>query len=149
MVALMTDPITGQPCGVHRTFLTPDGAGKALDANGNAKMMLGAAGVVRLVPDENVTLGLGIAEGIETGLKVMQRRHWRPVWAAGSAGGIAGFPVIAGLECLTVFADSDDGGASVRAAQRCLERWHADNREGQVVAARDGTDFADPVQGAV
>jgi hypothetical protein len=29
MVALMTDPVTAEPCGVHRTFLLPDGAGKA------------------------------------------------------------------------------------------------------------------------
>ena len=29
MLALMTDPVTGEPCGVHRTFLTRDGGGKA------------------------------------------------------------------------------------------------------------------------
>lgn len=69
MLALMTDPLTGGPCGVHRTFLAPNGRGKA---PGQSKMMAGAAGVVWLAPDTEVTLGLGIAEGIETSLRVMQ-----------------------------------------------------------------------------
>ena len=35
-------------------------------------MMLGSQGVVRLSIDEDVTLGLGICEGIEDGLAVLQ-----------------------------------------------------------------------------
>jgi DNA primase len=60
MVALMADALTGQPCGVHRTFLQPDGAGKALVDK--AKMMLGNAGIIRLVDKEEIARGLGLAE---------------------------------------------------------------------------------------
>ncbi|RYF09593.1 MAG: hypothetical protein EOO77_23450, partial [Oxalobacteraceae bacterium] len=58
MLAQMTDPTTGKPCGVHRTFLQADGGGKA---PGQARGMLGHAGVVRLTPDAEVTMALGIA----------------------------------------------------------------------------------------
>ena len=73
MLAPMTDPLTGERCGVHRTFLREDGCGKA---SGQAKMMAGRAGVVRLVPDHEVTAGLGLAEGIETSLAIMEHADW-------------------------------------------------------------------------
>jgi putative DNA primase/helicase len=139
MVALMTDPTSGEPCGVHRTFLLPDGTGKA---PGEAKMMLGGAGAVRLTPDAEVAQALGIAEGIETSLAIMQR-GWSPVWATGSAPGIKRFPVLPGIECLTVFPDADDGGASLRAAQQCAERWHAAGVAVRFGTPPAGTDFAD------
>ncbi|MBL6082483.1 toprim domain-containing protein [Belnapia sp. T18] len=140
MVALMTDPATGEPRGVHRTFLLPDGSGKV---ESDAKMMLGAAGVIRLVPDEEVAACLGIAEGIETSLALMQRFGWTPVWAAGSAGGIASFPVLAGIEALTIFPDADDSGASLKAARQCAGRWRAEGREVRHIAPPAGADFAD------
>lgn len=140
MVALMSDPASGKPCGIHRTFLLPDGSGKA---PGQAKMMLGAAGVIRLVPDAYLMDGLGIAEGIETSLAIMQRYGWAPVWAAGSAGGIGSFPVLPGIETLTIFPDADDSGASLRAAKQCAERWRAAGREVQQLAPPAGADFAD------
>jgi hypothetical protein len=134
MLALMTDPITGKARGIHRTCLHPDGAGKAAPGpNGEpAKMMAGQAGVIRLVPDDEVTLGLGIAEGIETALAVMQRTSWAPVWAATSAGGIRSFPVLAGIGCLTIFSDAD--GPGMAAARRCRERWIDAGREARIIA---------------
>lgn len=133
MLALMSDARSAEPCGVHRTFLAPDGGGKA---PGQAKMMAGRAGVIRLVPDEEVTLGLGIAEGIETSLAVMQRLDWRPVWAASSAGAIARFPVLPGIEALTIFADED--GAGIAAAQECARRWREAGAEARVMAPPAG-----------
>jgi len=116
MLALMTVPETGEPCGVHRTFLQPDRSGKApID---KPKMMLGSAGVIRLA--EPICEGLGLAEGIETALSVAQRIGWRPVWAAGTRGGIERFPVLPG-HCLTVFADGDAPGMT--AARACAARW--------------------------
>ncbi|MBR0647119.1 DUF7146 domain-containing protein, partial [Plastoroseomonas hellenica] len=141
MLALMSDPGTAEPCGVHRTFLAPDGAGKA---PGQAKMMTGRAGVIRLVPDEEVTVGLGIAEGIETSLAVMQRLDWRPVWAAASAGAIARFPVLPGIEALTIFADRD--GAGMAAAQGCARRWREAGAEARVLAPPAG-DFDELTRG--
>jgi hypothetical protein len=105
--------------------------------------MLGHAGVVRLVPDAEVTLGLGLAEGVETGLAVMQGFGWRPVWAAGSAGAIKDFPVLRGIEALTVFADADDGGAGMAAARACAARWAAAGRDARIAAAPRDRDFND------
>lgn len=133
MLALMTDPATAQPCGVHRTFLAHDGMGKA---PGNAKMMAGNAGVIRLVPDEDVTGGLGVAEGIETALAVMQRAGWAPVWAATSAGAIRRFPVLPGIEALTVFADMD--GPGLEAARECCRAWAAAGCEARLLAPPAG-----------
>jgi len=44
--------------------------------------------------------GLAIAEGIEDGLAVLLTGR-APVWAATSAGALAKFPVLIGIECLT------------------------------------------------
>ncbi len=84
----MTDPLTGEPTGVHRTF-------HPKDATKIERKMLGRQGVIRLSPDEEVTLGLGITEGIEDGLAVLLS-GWAPVWASSSAGAIERFPVLGG-----------------------------------------------------
>ena len=73
VVALMTDAITNEPVGVHRTFLKAD-ATKNVDQGQKGKKMLGKQGVIRLSPDEIVTDGLGITEGIETGARHHARR---------------------------------------------------------------------------
>lgn len=138
MVALMSDPETGEPCGAHVTYLRPDGSGKA--GGERVKVMLGRAGCIRLTPDAEVTVGLGLAEGIETSLSVMQAFGWRPVWAATSAGAIARFPLLSGLDALTVFADADEAGLA--AARRCAERWADAGREAHIAAPPSG-DFND------
>ena len=113
VVGLMTNPVTGEQSGIHRTFL---------DTNGSKvdRKMLGRQGVVRLSPDDDVTTALGITEGIEDGLAVLLS-GWVPVWAATSSGAIARFPLSPGIEALTIFADADEAGQ--RAAQECAERW--------------------------
>jgi hypothetical protein len=139
MVALMTDPVTGQPTGIHRTFLRPDGTGKApVD---KPKMMLGRAGVIRLAEPEGI--GLGLAEGIETALSAMQSIGWGPVWAAGTRGGIELFPVLPACT-LTIFADGDPPGQD--AARACARRWAAAGREALIYLAPAGEDWADAVQ---
>lgn len=147
MVAKLTDPVSGEPCGVHRTFLKPDGSGKA-DVS-PAKMMLGNAGTIRLSPDDEVTIGLGICEGIETGLAILQRIGWAPVWACGSAGAIAKFPALPGIESITIFADADDKGAGVRAAYECAQRWRDAGREATVTKPPTGEDWLDAARRAL
>ena len=128
MVALMTCPERNEPTGVHVTYLRADGRGKADGAS--PKVMLGKRGVIRLSPDEEVTLGIGIAEGIETSVAIMQRLDWRPVWAATCAGAVASFPVLPGLDAITIFADGDTAG--VRAAEACARRWAEAGREATI-----------------
>jgi hypothetical protein len=82
--------------------------------------MLGKQGVIRLSPDEQVTAGLGLSEGIEDGLSVLLG-GWTPVWAATSCGAIEHFPVLDEVECLSIFADAD--GPGLEAADACCTRW--------------------------
>ena len=60
--------------------------------------MLGRQGVVRITPDEDVTYGLGIAEGVEDALAIAL--EWGPAWAATSAGAIERFPVLSRNRCI-------------------------------------------------
>lgn len=122
MIALMTDAVTNEPRGVHRTFLNQDGA--KID-----RRMLGRKGVIRLSSDEDVALGLGIVEGVEDGLAVLLS-GFAPVWAAGDAGALARFSILNGIECLTVFADDDAPGMA--AARHCVARWNEAGKEARV-----------------
>ena len=134
MVAPMTDALTGEFRSVHRTRLNP-----------KDKAMLGPAkeAVVRLSPDDEVTDGLHICEGIETGMALLAM-GFRPLWCALSAGGIANFLVLGAVESLTIFADRDANGAGERAALDCTDRWQAAGRDVCVlIPPQVGTDFAD------
>ncbi|EXL09792.1 DUF7146 domain-containing protein [Aquamicrobium defluvii] len=147
MVALITNAVTGEAQGIHRTFLDRDGRAVLMHDGRKKKLMLGAAagGVVRLSGDEDVTLGLAIAEGIETALAV----PFRPVWACLSAGQLAAFPVLAGIEALTIFADNDASGTGQRDGFVCAERWHAAGKEVEMrMLAEVGKDYADLMEAA-
>lgn len=145
VVALITDIVTGCPCGLHRTYLKPDGSGKVEDQPDKAMLGRFKGGVVRLSPDEEVTHGLGVSEGIETGLSVMSW-GWRPVWAVLSTSGLSAFPVLAGIQSLTVFADHDDNGAGQKAAPQCAERWADTGREAIIRTPRKSGDWNDVLQ---
>jgi hypothetical protein len=85
--------------------------------------------VIRLSRDDEVTLGLGLCEGIEDGLALLLS-GWAPVWAAGDKDGINKFPVLSGIDCLTIFSDRGAGEAEAAA---CVERWLKAGREAVVV----------------
>jgi Toprim domain len=119
MVALFRDIRTDEPCGIHRTALLCDG-GERDRKRGKAMLGRASGAAIKISPDDEVILGLGITEGIETALAIIGS-GWRPVWAAASAGGIAQFPILSGPEELTIFADRD--GTGQKAAQECGRRW--------------------------
>ncbi len=131
MVAIITDLVTGVPMSLHFTALDMDGSAKA--PIGTPKRLLGghrkAGGVIRLTADADVTTHLGIAEGIETALAVTAAMAtsapWLPVWSAIDAGNLADLPVVAGVERLTVFSDTDASGTGQIAARMLAARWHA------------------------
>jgi hypothetical protein len=133
MLGLITDALDAdKPLNLHRTWLAPDGSGKA--AVDRPRLLLKshrkAGGVIRLSPDDEVTARLGIGEGLETCLTVLAG-GWAPVWCAIDAGNIGAFPVLAGIEALTIFADHDPAG--VRAATNCAERWSAAGKGARVI----------------
>lgn len=120
LVALVTDTMTREPISLHRTWVNADGTKADVDP---PRLLLGGhrkqGGTIRVWPDESVTYGLGIAEGIETALTLAHARA--PVWSLIDAGNLADFPILAGIECLTIAADHDDAG--IRAATACADRW--------------------------
>ncbi len=125
---------------VHRTRLTPGGA--KVD-----RRMLGiAAGTaIKLDPDDTVTMGLAIGEGIETVLAA-RVLDFMPAWAVASAGAIASFPVLPGIKCLTLLAENDTTNAT--AIEVCARRWHEAGREVIVVEPKSGSDLNDAMRGA-
>ena len=129
------------PPAIHRIGLNPDGSRIA-------KMMLGPVGgcAVKLDADDMVEQGLGICEGIETGLAI-RATGWRPVWALGSAGAIKSFVPILGIDCLTIFADRDANGVGTAAAAECAQAWHAAGHEVLIRTPRNkDADWLDMVQ---
>lgn len=116
-----------EPVAITRTALTPD-------AQKIGRMSLGptAGAAVKLTPDVDVSYGLHIAEGLETGLAAMMR-GFVPMWVTGNAG-IRHFPVLAGIDCLSVIVDNDKPDQNGRragpdAAAECVSRWTAAGRE--------------------
>jgi hypothetical protein len=107
--------------------------------------------VIRLWPDTDVSTGLVLGEGIETTLAAATRieHHGtllRPAWAAGSAGNIAGFPVLAGIDALTILIDHDVSGTGQRAAETCTQCWLDAGREViRLMPDALGADFNDLV----
>ena len=73
---------------------------------------------------------MGIAEGMETALSA-QKIFAMPVWACLSARGIAGFPIIKGLEHLSIFADHDRSG--IEAAHECASRYFKAKINGEIL----------------
>jgi hypothetical protein len=140
MLALMTCAETGEPVGLHATYLRPDGSAKAVGER--VKVMLGRSGVIRLAPLEGPALG--IAEGIETALAVMHRAGWRPVWAATCAGAVGRFPIVPGAASLAIFADADPPGMA--AARQAAQRWRNTGKAARIISPPSG-DWDDALKG--
>jgi hypothetical protein len=72
-----------------------------------------------------VTVGLGVAEGIESALSLAWA--YTPVWALIDAGHLSKFPVLDGIESLVIARDQDQAG--IKAASECATRWAQAGRE--------------------
>ncbi len=147
LVALVTDALTGEAIGLHRTWIRPDGT-KA-STPGPARLLLGGhrkqGGVIRLWPDEAVTTGLAVGEGIETCLSLAHA--FTPVWSAIDASNLTALPVLPGIEALTIAQDNDPAGRA--AAQTLAERWAAAGRTAAIVCAEtEGADLNDNLKEA-
>jgi hypothetical protein len=134
---------TGLPA-MHRTYLRPDGSGKA--ALYPDKMMLGATagGAVRLT---NAQGPLVVAEGIETALSLASGLLHAPatVWAALSTSGIRGLHLPPTASRLTIAPDGDKPGRE--AANALAERAHAQGWQVSLLPAPDCRDWNDILTG--
>jgi hypothetical protein len=145
IIGILTDPVTGERTGgITRTYIHQGvKIGKAKSLGG-----VGRLGIIRLSPDEEILGGLHICEGIESALSLMQM-GFCPMWAAGSTSQLKAFPVLAGVECLTIIADhdiADEAGkqASQQAARETRQRWANAGRETVMkIPKRPGEDAND------
>jgi Toprim domain len=137
IISVMTDMITAEPTGaISRTYIHE---GRKLR---KAKTLGSPAGIIRLSGDADVLEGLHIAEGLETALDVMAE-GFRPCWSTGSTAIMAKFPVLSGIEALTIIADHDLNGAGLRAASEAADRWQTAGRETHVFQRETPGDFND------
>ena len=125
---------------IHRTYLKPDGSGKA-DVE-PAKAMLGncAGGAVQLVGADGA---LVVCEGIETGLSLASGLLQRPatIWAAMSASGMGNLRLPTTPARLTIATDGDDAGRA--AAHKLADRAHKLGWAVSFLHAPDGKDWND------
>jgi hypothetical protein len=135
ILGLLRDIESNEPRAIQRIFLRPDGSDRLRDALGKATLGTAAGAVIKLSSDEDVTLGLGVTEGLETGLALMAR-GWSPIWATTGTSGMSAFPVLDGIESLTVFADHDENGAGERAAGKLIVRWREAGHEARGIKPR-------------
>jgi hypothetical protein len=123
IIGVMTDSVTALPTGaISRTYLTAEGSKLC-----RAKTLGTPAGIIRLTPDEDVAEGLHLAEGLETALDAMAI-GLRPMWSTGTTSLLKAFPVLPGIEALTIFADHDAKGQGDRAAEELLIRYRRSSK---------------------
>jgi putative DNA primase/helicase len=142
LIALVTEAIDARIARtLHRTWVRPDGTKAAVKPSrllleGHRK----TGGVIRLWPDEAITLALGVAEGIESALSATH--VFKPMWSCVDAGNLTDLPVLRGVELLTIFVDHDAAG--LRAANTCAKRWADAGSEVCIVCAPEpGADIND------
>ena len=124
------ESVDGELMGLHRTYLNAVCTGKLsindpftgrlLDAK---KMMARYQGsntgaAIQLCPAAGY---LAVCEGIENGAAIYQESGL-PVWACGSAGGMAAMALPSTVKQLFVFADTDANEAGIKAARRLESR---------------------------
>lgn len=141
MVALVADGASGQAVAVHRTWLRPDGTGKAdLDPQ---RATLGpiAGGCVRLFPIP-ADGALAVAEGIESALAAAALLGV-PAWASVSAGNLRDTLALPpAVRTITIAADHDAPGLT--AARAAAVRWRTEGRAVRIATPdRPGQDFND------
>jgi hypothetical protein len=141
MVALLRDVQTDEPKAIMRTAVT------AFGEKVGRKVLGRKTGTAVKIAPANGTLV--ISEGVETALSAVSF-GFVPAWALGDAGELAKFPVLAGIEALTIIVDHDAAGQA--ATSECSRRWAEAGREVFHVVPRGvGEDLNDclPGQGAV
>lgn len=149
MVALVRNIVTDAPQAVHRTAIDPGGR-KLSQLGSNGRLSLGpvGGGAVKLAEDAEVTTVLAIGEGIETALSIRELPDLEhmPVWSVLSAGGIAGFPVLAGIETVWIAADNDASGTGDKASRQAAARLEAEGVEAITLSLDTvGSDLNDEV----
>ena len=133
----------GDGFALHRTYLRPDGTGKAALAPDRAMLGCCAGGAVRLTEAPGP---LAVAEGIETALSLACGLLRRPatIWATLSTSGMRGLRLPDEPGRLTIASDGDTAGRE--AAHALAERAHAAGWAVSLLPAPQNHDWNDILQ---
>jgi len=147
MLTLLRDIVTGEPCGVIRTFidtqyLRPNFVydprcklgRKTLGRMKNAAIKLG--GNAEVLAAGRLVIG----EGFET-VAAAWLMDIKPAWALGSAMGVIAFPLIQQLDTLIILTERDEVGE--RSARICGARWNRASKSVYYSYSATGKDHAD------
>jgi len=124
MVAMVRNA-EGEPVGLHRTYLMPDGTRHKKLMSPTEKLMGGA---VRLIKPKTNTLL--VAEGIESalaGYQLVDEAKTGGVWATISANGMRGLEIPPNLDALIICADVDKSWTGQAAAYELARKAAASN----------------------
>lgn len=144
MIALVQDE-HGKNVNIHRTFLSPDGSGKAnvLEPRKVMPGLLPPGSAVRLFSSKE---RMGIAEGIETAWAAA-RLFKMPVWAALNATLLSQWVPPSGVQELFIFGDHDKSHAGQEVAhglaRRLLSRRDNELRVKVLFPEEEGDDWND------
>jgi len=148
IVALMCDPLTDAPVGVHRIGLEQaNGAIAKID-----RMALGRMGAVKLWPLNGGEL-LVAGEGLETVLAAATRIPYHsapltPAWSVVAEGGLRRLPVLPDVARLILLVDNDENNVGQSAAEVCRRVWRSAGRTVvPLMPKQRGWDFNDVVLG--
>jgi hypothetical protein len=142
-IVARVESLAGELVGLHRTYLDSSGTQKA-DVLAPKKLLAvrdraTTGAVIRLAEAGQV---LGVTEGIETGLAVMEATGI-PVWAAISAGGMEDVELPPTVQRLELWADHDANGRGQRAAEIRAAQAVAAGLEVAIVLPREPGDWLD------
>lgn len=148
LLALFRDIATNGPRGVFRIAIGAD-----LKKLGGMSLGAITGAALKIFPDEAVEQALCVAEGLETALSAALIEHkgalLRPIWATGGTANLRAFPVLAGINALTIIADHDKNNAGQAAARDCGRRWRGAGRDVVcLLPDKLGADFNDVLREA-
>jgi putative DNA primase/helicase len=146
MLALVRDIKFDAPVAVHRTALK---LGERPERLGRKSLGPTGGGAIKISPHFEVAGGLLIGEGIETVFSASKKLAFRPVWSLIDKGNLARFPVLSGIESITIAVDNDPNGAGQSAAEQCADRLTKGGIEvisAQPKSAKDFNDLARAVR---
>jgi putative DNA primase/helicase len=140
--------VAGEQIAVHKTFLSPDGSGKADLPKPEQRETCGPfkGGAIRLAP-HRAGVELLIGEGVESTLSAMQLFSL-PGWAALCANGLEALELPREIRSVAIAADNDANGVGQRAALSAQERWAAEGRSVRILLPPNPGDFNDVLRSA-
>ena len=152
MVALITN-VHEEILGIHKTFIQPDGSGKAHIPGGNAKFLKKCVeklngGAVRIHAPDPQSGMIGIGEGIETSLAmhtlVRRKGGILPVMAALNTSLLTDWVPPVSAKNIAILADNDKAGLEAAAKLKArLQQYRPDAATDILTPPQPGTDWND------